>query len=148
MEYEVTDVPAATYAVIERTITPDAGSDVIPQLIEEVGAWAHGSGAVAGGPLTLSTLDSDQQLIVRTGWQIEPGVGAPDPIEVQDVPAGRAAVYVHVGPYAELPALYGRLWDALRADGHDPGSWPREHYESGPDEDPPRTRVVWPLASS
>ena len=141
-------MPAATYAVRRQTVGFDEVSSVISSFIEEVGRWAHSSGCVAGPPLSITSMADGGRLNVATGWTVDGSQEPPAPIELASYPAARAAVHVHVGPYAELPAVYQQLGPALAAAGLRPGSEPREIYESDPTEVSPEqyvTRIVWPL---
>ena len=149
MDYEVTKVPAATYAVRRETVDFAEVSKVISSFIEEVGRWAHPAGAVTGPPLSITSMSDGGRLNVATGWTVDGTTEPPAPIELAAYPAGRAAVHVHVGPYAELPAVYQELGPALVSAGLRPGPEPREIYESDPNEIEPEqyvTRIVWPLA--
>jgi effector-binding domain-containing protein len=149
VDYEVTEVPAATYAVRRETVDFTEVSRVISSFIEEVGRWAHPAGAVTGPPLSITSMSDGGRLNVATGWSVDGTKEPPGPIELASYPAVRAAVHVHVGPYAGLPAVYQELGAALTAAGHGLGAEPRELYESNPDEVGPEqyvTRIVWPLA--
>ncbi len=67
------------------------------------------------------------------------------------LPAGRAAVTVHRGPYTGLPAAWDRLQAEIRSAGLAPGAGPWESYIDAPEEsalDAIRTEIVWPLAEA
>ena len=53
---------------------------------------------------------------------------------------------MHVGPYDTLASAYDELWGEMQRAGLQPSNEPRESYESAPGEDPPVTRIVWPVA--
>jgi effector-binding domain-containing protein len=148
MDYDVTEVPASTYAVIRRTLPFADLPTVIPQLIGQVHEWAHAQ-APHGLPMCFSSSAGEGMLHVGPGWEVgADAADPPAPIELVRTPAQRAAVHVHVGPYDELGEVYPRLWEALTADGLQPAAEPREIYESPPDDPSPTTRIVWPLAAS
>ncbi len=67
-----------------------------------------------------------------------------------ELPAGPAALAVHVGPYQELRRTYDELHDWIHAQGRNEGPGPWESYVTDPTEvdDPAdlRTEVFWPLA--
>src|SRR5690606_32575296 len=46
------------------------------------------------------------------------GFEARDGLEVREIPAGRTAVAIHVGPYSGLAAAWGAFAGKLLADGH------------------------------
>ena len=66
------------------------------------------------------------------------------------LPAGRAVVVVHVGPYDTLEATYGRLLEWVAAQGMELATGMWEEYLSDPEQEPDpatwRTRIVAPVA--
>ena len=87
---------------------------------------------VAAPPAGLRTLDA-----VDPG---EPGTST--------LPGGPAAVTIHTGPYAGLPAAYSALHDWIYAQGRDEGNGPWEAYVDDPEGMDPatvRTEIVWPV---
>jgi effector-binding domain-containing protein len=91
-------------------------------------------------------------------WDLEAGVGVPAPIAgsgritASELPAVRAAVTWHVGPYDTLPDAWMRFRDEAEAQGLNAAGGPWEVYWSNPDEvkDPNelRTELVYPIVSS
>jgi effector-binding domain-containing protein len=142
MDYEVTEVEPASYAVIRRTVPYAELPQVMPALLEHTHAWAEANGG-HGHRMTISSRAGDGRLDVAPGVEYDGGAEPPAPIELVRTPRQRAAVYVHVGGYEELPDVYRRLWDALTADGHAEAGEPREIYLSH--DDRPTTRIIWPL---
>ena len=64
------------------------------------------------------------------------------------LPGGPCAALVHVGPYPDLPATWGRLMNWIWEQGLDPAGPPWESYPDNPDLVAPadlRTEVVRPL---
>ncbi len=149
MEFEVTEVPEATYAVIRATAELSEVSALIRSFLEQVGEWAMSSGAAAGPPLSITSMAEGGRLNLATGWTVAGSPGPPAPIELAVYPATRAAVHVHVGPYDDLPDVYRQFGAALAEAGLQPGAEPRELYESDPavvtDPAQYRTRIIWPL---
>jgi effector-binding domain-containing protein len=142
MEYEVTDVPPASYAVIRQTVAFSELPQVMPRLFALVHDWAEANGG-HGHRMAISSRAGDDRLNIAPGVEYGGGADPSEPIELVETPAQRAAVHVHVGPFEELPDVYRRFWDALVADGHAEAGEPREIYES---MDGPTTRIIWPIA--
>lgn len=138
------DVPEASYAVIKRTVAFDELPQVMPELMGQVHEWAHAQGP-HGLTMCISSLAGEGKLNIAPGVQLDGPVDTPDPIEIVTKPSGRAAVYVHIGPYEELPQVYQRFYDALQAGGETEAGEPVEIYESGPDDPRPSTRIIWPI---
>lgn len=66
------------------------------------------------------------------------------------LPAGPAAVAVHIGPYDRLPETYAALERWMESNGLRSGGAPWESYVTDPGENPDaetwRTDVYWPVA--
>jgi effector-binding domain-containing protein len=63
-----------------------------------------------------------------------------------DLPGGDAATAIHAGPYEQVQEAYERIEAWMREHGRQPLGEPWEVYLSPPDEQPPRTEVIMPLA--
>ena len=74
----------------------------------------------------------------------------PGEIGASELPAGPAAVLLHLGPYDTLPQGYERLGAWIEEQGRAAGGAPWEAYVDDPGAvaDPAqlRTEIVWPLA--
>ena len=77
------------------------------------------------------------------------GSRAPGEVGASELPAGAAAVLVHLGPYDTLPQGYERLQAWIEEHGRTPGAGPWESYVDDPGEVADamqlRTEIVWPL---
>jgi len=77
------------------------------------------------------------------------GTDPPDGIGGSELPAGKAAALLHVGPYDTLGQEYDRLHDWIHEQGRDEGAGPWESYvddvRNGADLSTLRTEVYWPL---
>lgn len=64
------------------------------------------------------------------------------------LPAVRAAVATHVGPYDRLTDTYHLMMEWMKANGHAPATFMWEEYLNSPQEVPPDrlvTRLYWPF---
>lgn len=67
---------------------------------------------------------------------------------VTELPGGKIAKTVPVGPYDELHQVYERLEARLKEHGHRPGGGPWESHVDDPSKTEPVTfvpKVYWPL---
>jgi effector-binding domain-containing protein len=75
---------------------------------------------------------------------------AAEDVGASQLPAGPAAVAVHVGPYETLGDAHERLRRWIEEQGRAPGGGPWESYVNDPgqvaDVARLRTQIVWPLA--
>jgi effector-binding domain-containing protein len=147
LEFTVTHVPEQTFAYVVRTVAPGEAPEFIEGALHRVHEFANAHGGAAGPPMTLSTPpDEHGSLNLEVGWPVAAGTQAEPPVEVRTLPATVALVHLHVGPYEELPALYGALYAQAHEQGYTPVSMPRERYLTAPGDGPPVTEIVWPLA--
>ena len=142
MDYEIEQVPEATYAVIRRTVAFSDVPKVMPELMGKVQHWADS--VPHGLHMCISSTTPDGQLNIAPGVEVEPGaVEPPEDFDLVTRPAQRAAVHLYVGPYDALPGVYQELYDQLQRDGHTENGEPIELYEK---HDPvPETRIIWPV---
>lgn len=88
-------------------------------------------------------------------WDMEAGVGVPAPIAAAGritagvLPAVRASVRWHVGPYDQVPATWMGFRDEVEAKGLQPAGGPWEVYWSNPeavtDRDELRTELIYSI---
>ena len=144
MDYEIQEVPEATYAVIKRTVAFSDVANVMPELMGEVQSWADT--VPHGLQMCISSTTGDGQLNIAPGVEVEMGsVAPPEGFNLVTRPAQRSAVHLYVGPYKGLPQVYQEFYDQLLRDGHTAQGEPIEVYEK---HDPvPETRIVWPITS-
>ncbi|MGH9009220.1 MAG: GyrI-like domain-containing protein, partial [Acidimicrobiia bacterium] len=96
-------------------------------------------------PLDLTEGDVDATVFVR--------LAAPAPpwdLATEYLPVGPAAVAVHEGSYAQLPCTYEAMFDWIEEASYEPvGPVVEEYLSLGSrrDGNPPRTRLLVPLAS-
>lgn len=142
MDYEIQEVPEATYAVVKRTVPFADVPNVMPELMQKVHSWAET--VPHGVYMCISSTTPDGRLNLAPGVEVEPdSVAPPEGFELVTRPAQRSAVHLYVGPYEGLPGVYQAFYDQLQLDGHAEAGEPIEIYEK---HDPvPETRIVWPI---
>jgi len=142
MDYEIQDVPEATYAVIRRTVAFPDVPKVMPELMGKLQSWADT--VPHGQHMCISSATADGQLNIAPGVEVEPGaVEPPDGFDLVTRPAQRSAVHRYVGSYEGLPGVYQEFYDQLQRDGYTETGEPIEIYDK---HDPvPETRIIWPV---
>lgn len=148
LTFELVDEPGLTFAFVVRRLEPSQIREFVGGAIERVGEFAWQHGGPLGPPMTISSApDEEGEIVLEVGWPVAPGSAAVPPIEVEVLPRTRAAVYRHVGAYAELSTVYGELFSTLREAGLAPAANPRERYLTSPGwGETPVTEIVWPVA--
>jgi DNA-binding transcriptional MerR regulator len=149
-ELSVQDLPEERLLVVRDRVPTEELPTVIPRAIERVGTYLRELGVEPSGPPVCICPFPDEEGLVSTatGW---PTLDAPAraPVAELILPATRALVMKHVGPYDLLRRSY-RLMEEVIAD-QELGTTadPREVYVSDPKEvaSPAEleTLIVWPI---
>jgi AraC family transcriptional regulator len=150
--------PQPTIAV--RVAVPMAGVDVgalVDFHLPGLAARAPVLGIAIAGPPYVRYHDWGGDVAdLELGFPVDVPAGAlpalasctPGVAGAADLPAGRAAVLVHRGPYSGLPGAFRLLEAWCRDRGLDLEHGPWESYVDNPELVPPdelRTEVIWPL---
>jgi effector-binding domain-containing protein len=119
--------------------------------LETVWKYLNQQESVTVGPaIALYHAISEEMLDVTGGFPVKEEVPAEGRIEITDLPAGRAATYVHVGPYEHLPQAYELLENWMAENSYTPAFPPYEIYWVDPgqvkDSSELRTELVWMIA--
>ena len=106
--------------------------------------------APAGVPFGYYPSMPGDVVVVEAGVAVGPGFEPSGDVVASELPGGRVAVAIHVGPYEELERTYAAVLEQLGEQGWRPGSrgvW--EEYLTAPDAgiDPAewRTKLVIPV---
>jgi len=92
-------------------------------------------------------MDMDD-LDMEIGFPFEQTLTGKGNVIAGEIPGGRAAACLHVGPYDQLGAAYEALKRWMQENGHVPAGVAYEFYLNDPQTTPPaglRTQVVFPL---
>lgn len=146
---ELLDRPAQPALVI-RTRTPVEGLPqvvgraygAIMQYAGQLGAQPDGAPFVAYHNMDLTDLD------MEIGFPFAQRLTGQGHILAGEIPGGKAAACLHVGPYDQLGAAYAALGEWMQAGGHMPAGVAYEFYLNDPQTTPPaelQTQLVFPL---
>lgn len=147
---------AVAYAAVRMRLSLGELGPALAKLWPEVSAWLDERGIVPSGrPLIRYHVIDMPEVEISVGLPVEAGSVGDGRIEVGELPAGRYAVLVHVGPYEGLVQANADLqgWAAengVAFDGRDgPPGWAGrvEFYLTDPMDDPDplawRTEVAY-----
>ena len=119
-----------------------AGFGVLMEHAAKTGAqWA-------GPPFILYPGEMAEELDVVICMPVVPGAVAGGDVALEEVPGGRVATTMHVGPYPEVGKAYAALQAWMTDNGCRPGGPPREVYLNEPGAVPDAellTEVDWPI---
>jgi effector-binding domain-containing protein len=150
-EIEIKDLPPRAVATVRTTIAPDGIAGAFDRLLPDVMAHiqAHGE-RPAGPPLAIFHRYEPDGVDMEVGFALplQGAVPSEPPVEVHELPAGRAAVTWHHGPYSKLGEAHRAVTEWIAAEGHKEAGPPWELYWSNPSETPAaelRTEVGYPI---
>jgi AraC family transcriptional regulator len=153
MTVEVTrrELTAQPALIIRRRIPPTEIAAALGECLPAVFAHAQRAGIPLAGPPFARYVEMGRGLMTIEGGMpiASPGAGEGE-IEAIELPAGPAAVAIHVGAYDRLGETHAALEAWIEAQGLRAGGPPWEVYVTDPAEHPDptswRTEVIWPLA--
>ena len=150
-EIGIQDVDEVRALVVREHVHQDEMSEVVPRDIAEVHAYVQELGlGFHGPPLCVCPFpNEDGTLDTQIGWPVPEDVPGRGGIEPTTLPATRALVMKHVGPYTALGKSYRLMSEVMEENGLTPADAPREVYVTDPEEvtDPNEyeTMIVWPI---
>ncbi|MCG7845242.1 MAG: GyrI-like domain-containing protein [Methanomassiliicoccales archaeon] len=101
-----------------------------------------------GPPFALYHSWSDDEVDMEVGFPIAEGEITKGRVRTIELPAVKAAVAMHVGPYENLADTYGHMMTWITENGHHPADYMWEEYLNSPDDTPKdqlMTRLFWPI---
>lgn len=145
--------------LLERPVQPTlvlrtrASVQMMPQVLGQ--AWgaimqhAGRIGAQPSGPPFVAYHNMDMQdLDLEIGFPFIERLSGEGDVRSGEIPAGKAAECLHVGPYDQVGAAYEALQKWVEANGYVPSGVAYEFYLNDPQTTPAselQTRVVFPL---
>ncbi|MET0426422.1 MAG: AraC family transcriptional regulator [Actinoplanes sp.] len=152
LQISVRAVPALHALVMRRRITRDEIAGALAECLPAVLGYAQQEGlAITGPPFARYPEVGMGALVIEGGVPIAepPATPLSDGIEALTIPAGRAAVAIHRGPYDSLPESYQEIEKWLRDQQLSAAGAPWETYLTDPGERPDpatwETEIVHPV---
>ncbi len=150
-EIGIQDVAETKALVIKERVHQDEMSEVVPKDIRAVHAYVQELRlGFHGPPLCICPFpDDDGKLSAEIGWPVPGNVPGRDRIELVTLPATRALVMKHVGPFTALGNSYRLMSEVMEENGLTATGAPREIYMTDPeevsDQNDYETLIVWPI---
>jgi DNA-binding transcriptional MerR regulator len=151
-EIGIEDVTETKVLAIKERVHQDEMFEVVPKDIAEVHAYVQELGlGFHGPPLCICPFPGDDgKLGAQIGWPVADDAPGRGRIELVTLPATRALVMRHVGPFTALGNSYRLMSEVMEENGLRSTGAPREIYVTDPEEvsDPNEyeTLIVWPIA--
>lgn len=151
MDYrcELLDRPAQPTLVIRTRAAVQNLPQVIGPAYGAVFQYAGRLGVQPSGAPFVAYHNMDMQdLDMEIGFPFAQKLPGEGQVLAGEIPGGKAAACLHVGPYDQLGAAYEALHQWMQANGHVPAGVAYEFYLNDPQGTPPaelQTQLVFPL---
>lgn len=147
---QVKDVAAQPIAGLRLRATPDDEQRRIPALLDELERYAVQLGVRSQGapPVRISHAYTEDEVDTEIAVPITQLVAGTERIAARVLEAGAVAYVMHVGPHADLWAVYWALLVWIQEHGYEQCGPPREVYWRHPADGHAsayRTEVQWPV---
>jgi len=102
----------------------------------------------AGAPFTAYYNMDMQDLDVEIGFPVSKRLPGKDDIQASEIPQGKAATCLYVGPYSDIGLAYTALSEWIKENGYEATGVAYEMYVDDPTQTPPqelKTQIVFLL---
>lgn len=102
----------------------------------------------AGPPFSAYYNMDMQNLDVEIGFPVSRTLHGKDDIQAGEIPGGKVATCLHVGPYTEIESAYNALSQWMEENGYEAAGVAYESYLNDPAQMPPqelKTQIAFPL---
>lgn len=143
----VENKPQAALVVRTRTRVQDLPK-VLGQVFGQIAAYVAQAGGALKGPAFTAYHNMDMQdLDVEIGFPVAVPVPPQGRMVVTEIPGGKAAVAMHIGPYDTVERTYKRLEAFMKEQHVTPRGVAYEMYFDPPETPPEkiRTQIMFPL---
>lgn len=152
MEYQIETKEMDPQQIVSiRATTDEAGlgkffETTYPQLM----SFVQSEGIQPTGPWFARYFKfSKEEVDVETGVPVGGSVKGAGEVNVGEIPGGKVAWTMHVGPYDKLSGAYTAIENFLKENGLESAGPPMEIYWSDPSKEQDtsklRTEVLWPI---
>jgi effector-binding domain-containing protein len=102
----------------------------------------------AGPPFVAYHNQDMQDLDIEIGFSVARQLPGRGDIQAGEIPGGKVATCLHIGPYSEIGPAYTALSQWMEEQGYEPTGVAYESYLNDPEQTPPeelRTQIAFPL---
>ncbi len=135
-------------AVVRAKCRRDEIADTLGGIFSEVWSLIGATGAQPAGVAFARYTPEAADIAIEAGFTVAAPVARAGRVEPGELPGGEAAVCLHIGAYEEVAAAYAAVQTWMKEHQRVLSGAPWEAYLTPPEEQPPRTEVVFPLLAA
>lgn len=147
--YEVKDLAAQPVLSVRTTTQVEQLPMELGRIFGAIAQLLCEMNEQPGGMPFVAYYNMDMQALeVEVGFPVQQPLPGKGEIECREIPAGKYASTLYVGPYEEMAPAYDSMNQWLAEHGYEPTGITYEYYLNGPDTATPQeyqTRIVFPL---
>ena len=148
--FELVELVPRPAAVVRATMAVSELPSFFGRALGAVAAAAAGQGLeLLGEPFAFYPGAPTDVVEVAAGFPVSSAVEPADDVVPLELPGGRAATTIHVGPYDSMDKTYAAMHTWMAGRGLTPADHMWEVYLSDPSTEPDpstwRTQIVWPV---
>lgn len=146
---ELTQQPAQPTLSIRTRTSVGELPQVLRKAYGDIAQYLGELGEQPAGPPYTAYFNMDMQdLDVEIGFPVPRQLLGKETIQASEIPAGKAATCLYVGPYSDIEPAYTALGQWIQDNDYEPTGVAYEMYLNGPTDTPPhelQTRILFPL---
>ena len=144
-DIEVRQLERQDTAVVRAKCRLDQIGETLGGIFSEVWSLIGATGAQPTGVAFARYAPEAAEISIEAGFTVAAPIARGGRVEPGVLPGGEAAVCLHIGAYEDVTAAYEAVQAWMKEHQREPNGAPWEVYLSPPEEQPPRTEVVFPL---
>jgi len=148
-KFEVINQPAQRVLSIRIHTAMKDLPVVLPKSFDAIAQYICDLGQQPAGAPVVGYYSSDpdmQNMDIEIGYPVAQKLPGRDNIQPSEMPGGKAAACLYVGPYDKIPAAYGAIMQWIKDQGHEATGICYEVYLNDPEQTPPEaleTQIVF-----
>jgi effector-binding domain-containing protein len=146
---QATDQPAQPTISIRTRTSVQELANVLGKGYAAIARYLASLGEEPGGPPFVAYHNLDMRnLDIEMGFPVAKQLPDNGDIKAREIPAGKMASCIHVGPYSDMAPAYDELTSWIEENGYEATGMAYEFYLNDPGRTPPkelRTQILLPL---
>lgn len=147
-DFEILTTTAQAAIAIREKVKMKEIPQAMGRMFAELGPLLQGEVQCIGPPFAFYHSWTDDEMEVEVGFPVAGKGITKGRVEPFELPAVKAVVGMHIGPYDKLVDTYSKMSEWMKANHHQPADYMWEEYLNSPDEVPQEklmTRLIWPI---